>query len=106
MRPSAKNCRILWTATPKSFRTDDFAGRRSLSSHCAPAIRTSHFAIRGKRFNTDLLEAVELASLPDLAEVVVDSARSRKKAARPMREDYPERDDKNWKCAHDGLPGR
>jgi succinate dehydrogenase / fumarate reductase flavoprotein subunit len=52
---------------------------------------------KGKRFNTDLLEAVELGFLLDLAEVLVYSARSRKESrGGHMREDYPKRDDENW----------
>jgi succinate dehydrogenase / fumarate reductase flavoprotein subunit len=61
--------------------------------------RYKNIALRdkGKRFNTDLLEAVELGFLLDLAEVVVYSARSRKESrGGHMREDYPERDDKNF----------
>jgi succinate dehydrogenase / fumarate reductase flavoprotein subunit len=51
---------------------------------------------KGKRFNTDLLEAVELGFLLDLAEVVVYSARNRKESrGAHMREDYPTRDDEN-----------
>jgi succinate dehydrogenase flavoprotein subunit len=51
---------------------------------------------KGKRFNTDLLEAIELGFLLDLAEVVVYSARNRKESrGAHMREDYPNRDDKN-----------
>ncbi len=51
---------------------------------------------KGKRFNTDLLEAVELGFLLDLAEVVVYSARNRKESrGAHMREDYPNRDDEN-----------
>ncbi|KQP56439.1 succinate dehydrogenase flavoprotein subunit [Agreia sp. Leaf283] len=51
---------------------------------------------KGKRFNTDLLEAVELGFLLDLAEVVVYSARNRKESrGAHMREDYPTRDDVN-----------
>ena len=51
---------------------------------------------KGKRFNTDLLEAVELGFLLDLAEVLVFSARNRKESrGAHMREDYPLRDDKN-----------
>jgi succinate dehydrogenase / fumarate reductase, flavoprotein subunit len=49
---------------------------------------------RGKRFNTDLLEAIELGFLLDLAEVVVYSARNRKESrGGHMREDFPDRDD-------------
>ncbi|MBH0009866.1 MULTISPECIES: succinate dehydrogenase flavoprotein subunit [unclassified Salinibacterium] len=52
---------------------------------------------KGKRFNTDLLEAVELGFLLDLAEVLVYSARSRKESrGGHMREDYPNRDDENF----------
>jgi succinate dehydrogenase / fumarate reductase, flavoprotein subunit len=52
---------------------------------------------KGKRFNTDLLEAVELGFLLDLAEVVVYSARNRKESRGcHMREDYPLRDDENY----------
>jgi succinate dehydrogenase / fumarate reductase flavoprotein subunit len=52
---------------------------------------------KGKRFNTDLLEAVELGFLLDLSEVLVYSARSRKESrGGHMREDYPKRDDENF----------
>ncbi|GAB3605428.1 succinate dehydrogenase flavoprotein subunit [Conyzicola nivalis] len=52
---------------------------------------------KGKRFNTDLLEAVELGFLLDLAEVVVYSALSRKESrGGHFREDYPVRDDENF----------
>lgn len=52
---------------------------------------------RGKRFNTDLLEAIELGFLLDLAEVVVFSARNRKESrGGHMRDDFPDRDDANY----------
>ncbi|WP_244907195.1 succinate dehydrogenase flavoprotein subunit [Rathayibacter caricis] len=52
---------------------------------------------KGKRFNTDLLEAVELGFLLDLAEVVVFSARNRKESrGGHMRDDFPKRDDDNY----------
>jgi succinate dehydrogenase / fumarate reductase, flavoprotein subunit len=52
---------------------------------------------KGKRFNTDLLEAIELGFLLDLAEVLVYSARSRHESrGGHMREDYPKRDDENF----------
>ncbi len=52
---------------------------------------------KGKRFNTDLLEAVELGFLLDLAEVVVYSALSRKESrGGHFREDYPDRDDAGY----------
>ncbi|MCD1571675.1 succinate dehydrogenase flavoprotein subunit [Agromyces mediolanus] len=61
--------------------------------------RYKHVAVqdKGKRFNTDLLEAVELGFLLDLAEVVVTSARNRKESrGGHMRDDYPKRDDENF----------
>ncbi len=51
---------------------------------------------RGKRFNTDLLETVELGFLLDLAEVLVYSARNRRESrGGHSREDFPDRDDAN-----------
>jgi succinate dehydrogenase / fumarate reductase flavoprotein subunit len=52
---------------------------------------------KGKRFNTDLLEAVELGFLLDLAEVLVVGARNRKESrGGHAREDYQKRDDVNY----------
>jgi succinate dehydrogenase / fumarate reductase flavoprotein subunit len=52
---------------------------------------------KGKRYNTDVLEAVELGFLLDLAEVVVVSARARNESrGGHFREDYPHRDDVNF----------
>ncbi len=52
---------------------------------------------RTKRYNTELLEAIELGYLLDLAEVTAESALARKESrGAHSREDYPERDDENW----------
>ncbi|MGP4044958.1 succinate dehydrogenase flavoprotein subunit [Streptomyces sp. 2A115] len=52
---------------------------------------------KGRRFNTDLLEAVELGNLLDLAEVMAVSALARKESrGGHYREDYPNRDDINF----------
>ncbi|GAA2396065.1 succinate dehydrogenase flavoprotein subunit [Streptomyces glaucosporus] len=52
---------------------------------------------KGKRFNTDLLEAIELGNLLDLAEVTAVSALARKESrGGHYREDYPNRDDVNF----------
>ncbi|WP_416351952.1 MULTISPECIES: succinate dehydrogenase flavoprotein subunit [Subtercola] len=52
---------------------------------------------KGKRFNTDLLEAIELGFLLDLAEVLVYSALYRKESrGGHFREDFPNRDDENY----------
>jgi len=50
-----------------------------------------------KRYNTDLLETVELGFLLDLAEALVVSARAREESrGGHYREDFPARDDKKW----------
>jgi succinate dehydrogenase / fumarate reductase, flavoprotein subunit len=52
---------------------------------------------RGRRYNTDLLEAVELGFLLDLAEVLVVSAKARNESrGGHFREDYDTRDDVNF----------
>ncbi len=52
---------------------------------------------RGKRFNTDLLEAWELGNLLDLAEVTAVCALNRTESrGAHLREDYPDRDDAQW----------
>ncbi|WP_182113338.1 MULTISPECIES: succinate dehydrogenase flavoprotein subunit [unclassified Actinotalea] len=52
---------------------------------------------KGRRFNTDLLEAVELGFLLDLAEVVVVGALARQESrGGHFREDFPTRDDENY----------
>jgi len=49
---------------------------------------------RGKSFNTDLLEIIELRNLLDLSLVTAESARNRKESrGAHSREDFPERDD-------------
>ena len=49
---------------------------------------------KGRAFNTDLLEAVELGFLLDLAEVVVVGALAREESrGGHFREDFPLRDD-------------
>jgi succinate dehydrogenase / fumarate reductase, flavoprotein subunit len=52
---------------------------------------------KGVRYNTDLLEAIELGFLIDLAEVLVVGALERKESrGGHAREDYPNRDDVNF----------
>lgn len=51
----------------------------------------------GRIFNTELLNAWEMGNLLDMAEVVTASALNRKESrGGHAREDYPDRDDKNW----------
>ena len=61
--------------------------------------RYAHVSIqdKGVRYNTDLLEALELGFLLDLAEVTVVGALERKESrGGHAREDYPNRDDVNY----------
>ena len=52
---------------------------------------------KGKRFNSELLEAVELSFLLELAEVTVVGALNREETrGGHAREDYPDRDDTNY----------
>jgi succinate dehydrogenase / fumarate reductase flavoprotein subunit len=49
------------------------------------------------RYNTELLEVIELGGLLDLAEVLVESALARQESrGAHFREDFPKRDDSNW----------
>jgi len=51
----------------------------------------------GNRFNTDLIDALELQNMLLLAEAVVASALNRTESrGAHSREDFPDRDDKNW----------
>ena len=80
------------------FRTDEsLAEVTELIERLRARYRNIALRDKGKRFNTDLLEAVELGFLLDLAEVVVYSARNRRESrGGHMREDYPDRDDENF----------
>lgn len=52
---------------------------------------------KGKKFNTELLDAIETAHLVNIAEAIVHSALKRTESrGAHCRQDYPERDDKNW----------
>ncbi len=52
---------------------------------------------KGKIFNTDLMEAIELGNLIDTAEPIIHGALARQESrAAHSREDYPKRDDKKW----------
>jgi succinate dehydrogenase / fumarate reductase flavoprotein subunit len=80
------------------FRTDESLAKVTATIHSLRE-RYKNVSIhdKGKRFNTDLLEAIELGFLLDLAEVVVFSARNRKESrGGHMRDDFPDRDDANY----------
>ncbi len=80
------------------YRTDESL-KQAEEDIAALKVRYANVAIqdKGKRFNTDLLEAVELGFLLDLAEVLVVGARNRKESrGGHAREDYQKRDDENF----------
>ncbi len=88
------------------FRTDEsLAHVTNVIAELRDRYRNVAVQDKGKRFNTDLLEAVELGFLLDLAEVVVFSARNREESrGGHMRDDFPNRDDAQLHAAHHGLP--
>ena len=52
---------------------------------------------KGRIFNTDLMEAIELGNLLDTAEPIIYGALTRHESrGAHSREDFPKRDDKNW----------
>lgn len=80
------------------FRTEESLAQMTATIHSLRE-RYKNISIqdKGARFNTDLLEAIELGFLLDLAEVVVFSARNRKESrGGHMRDDFPDRDDANY----------
>jgi succinate dehydrogenase / fumarate reductase flavoprotein subunit len=80
------------------FRTDESLAKVTETIHVLRG-RYKNVSIqdKGRRYNTDLLEAIELGFLLDLAEVVVFSARNRKESrGGHMRDDYPTRDDAEY----------
>ncbi|GAA4514335.1 succinate dehydrogenase flavoprotein subunit [Brevibacterium yomogidense] len=85
-------------ANVQVFRTDDTM-REALDIIEGLRERYKNIGIqdRGKRFNLDLLEAVELGFLLEIAEVVTVAAIHRKESrGGHFREDFPDRDDENF----------
>jgi succinate dehydrogenase / fumarate reductase flavoprotein subunit len=80
------------------YRTDESL-KQAEEDIAALKVRYADVAIndKGKRFNSDLLEAIELGFLLDLAEVLVVGARARNESrGGHFREDHPNRDDVNF----------
>ena len=85
-------------ANVQVFRTDETL-REALDVIATLRERYKNIGIqdRGKRFNLDLLEAVELGFLLEIAEVVTVAAIHRKESrGGHFREDFPDRDDANF----------
>ena len=85
-------------ANVQVFRTVDTLNTATAKIHeLRERYRNVHVADKGHRFNTELLEAIELGFLLDLAEVVTYCALNRQESrGGHMRDDFPKRDDENW----------
>mgnify|MGYP001282234990 FL=1 len=80
------------------YRTDETLNQ-ALTDIKALQVRYQNVAIsdKGRRYNTDLLEAIELGFLLDLAETLIVGAIARKESrGGHAREDFQTRDDENF----------
>ena len=80
------------------FRTEESI-RRAIDKIEELRERYKHVAVqdKGKRYNLDLLEGLELGYLLDIAEAMSVAALHRPESrGGHYREDYPDRDDENW----------
>ncbi len=82
----------------------------SMSAAISAITALTHLAMtvtvqdKGRVFNTDLVQALELQSLLDVAETIVASALPRKESrGAHYRSDYPVRDDQHW-LRHSLIP--
>ncbi|WP_238422130.1 succinate dehydrogenase flavoprotein subunit [Gordonia sp. 'Campus'] len=85
-------------ANASVFRTEETLKQALTDIHRFKE-RYAHIKVhdKGKRFNSDLLEAIELGFLLEMAEVTVVGALNRKESrGGHAREDYPDRDDVNY----------
>ena len=90
-----KDLQDLMDANVQVFRTDETL-RAALDEIAKLRERYNNVGIqdRGKRYNLDLLEAVELGFLLELAEVISTAAIHRKESrGGHFREEFPDRDD-------------
>ncbi|GAA4808203.1 succinate dehydrogenase flavoprotein subunit [Tomitella cavernea] len=93
-----KELQATMDANAQVFRTEETL-EQALKDVRALKERYNHIVVhdKGRRFNSDLLEAIELGFLLELAEVTVVGALNRKETrGGHAREDYPKRDDANY----------
>jgi succinate dehydrogenase / fumarate reductase flavoprotein subunit len=85
-----KNVSVFRNDETLAEALDDIPGFRARA-------RTVVCEDKGKRFNTDILDAVEIGMMVDYAEAIAACARNRTESrGAHSREDYPQRDDANW----------
>lgn len=93
-----KDLQEIMDSNVQVFRTDETL-RDALDEIAKLRERYANVGIqdRGRRYNLDLLEAVELGFLLELAEVISTAAIHRKESrGGHFREDFPDRDDENF----------
>src|SRR5690349_4782934 len=80
------------------FRTDESLGEvLDVIEELRERFKNIHVDDKGKRYNTDLLEAVEFGFLLDIAEVVLVTARNRMESrGGHMCDDYLKLDDETY----------
>ena len=82
----------------KIFRSEDSLEKQTnILSNLRDRYQNVTISDKGKVFNTELLEAIELEYLLDMSDTTVASALQRKESrGAHSRVDHVERDDKNW----------
>ncbi|MFZ2421173.1 MAG: FAD-dependent oxidoreductase [Anaerolineae bacterium] len=93
-----RDMQLLMMANVGVFRTEQLC-QEALDKLQELKRRFQNIAImdKGKRYNTELLEAFELGNLLDLAQVTAAAALARTESrGGHARDDYPKRDDVNW----------
>jgi succinate dehydrogenase / fumarate reductase flavoprotein subunit len=93
-----KEMQRIMTEQVSVFRTSDTLTMAQIElQDLAQKFKEISIDDKGRRFNTDILEAWELGCLLDLAQVTTESALARAESrGAHARDDFTERDDRNW----------